>query len=134
MNENDEMVDRSPSGVDNVEDNNKESTSVDLDAHKSITIPSRTAVLQACTVTSGLIAVSGVLIRQVCLTFCILPITLPVYEKQRSLTVEQYSRVSNASYIVVIRESKIKYACVFIFLVGNGVVSIWDYYISVVLQ
>ncbi|GFY91484.1 CAAX amino terminal protease family protein [Actinidia rufa] len=37
----------------------------DLDAHKSNTIPSRTAVLQACTVTSGLIAVSGVLIRQV---------------------------------------------------------------------
>ncbi|XP_057496257.1 uncharacterized protein LOC130781186 isoform X1 [Actinidia eriantha] len=65
LNENDEMLDRSPSGVDNVEDSNKESSSVDLDAHKSNTIPSRTAVLQACTVTSGLIAVSGVLIRQV---------------------------------------------------------------------
>ncbi|KAF8408363.1 hypothetical protein HHK36_007512 [Tetracentron sinense] len=46
--------------------NNREMSSVDnMDTKNSINIPSRSAVLQACTVTSGLIAALGLVIRQV---------------------------------------------------------------------
>lgn len=48
-----------------VEDSNKESSVENLDVQKSVKIPSRGAVLQACTVTSGLIAALGIAIRQV---------------------------------------------------------------------
>lgn len=61
----DALADESPPGVDDVQESNKESSFVNLDAKNSITIPSRSTVLQACTVTSGLIAALGVIIRQV---------------------------------------------------------------------
>ncbi|XP_058192736.1 uncharacterized protein LOC131309992 [Rhododendron vialii] len=48
-----------------VEESNKESSVENLDVQKSVNIPSRGAVLQACTVTSGLIAALGIVIRQV---------------------------------------------------------------------
>ncbi|KAA8533250.1 hypothetical protein F0562_033217 [Nyssa sinensis] len=64
-NEYDGQADRSPSGDESVQDNSKMSSFDNLDAQKSITIPSRSAVLQACTATSGLIAALGVIIRQV---------------------------------------------------------------------
>ncbi|XP_059657776.1 uncharacterized protein LOC132304216 isoform X2 [Cornus florida] len=55
----------SPSGDDYAQDDNKMSSVENLDGQSSITIPSRSAVLQACTVTSGLITALGVTIRQV---------------------------------------------------------------------
>ncbi|KAH7856845.1 hypothetical protein Vadar_006134 [Vaccinium darrowii] len=57
--------DRLAPGVDNVEDINNESSVENLDGQKSVNMPSRGAVLQACTVTSGLIAALGIVIRQV---------------------------------------------------------------------
>lgn len=57
-------LDRPSSRVD-VEDGNKVFSSDTLEAQTSVIVPSRSAVLQACTVTSGLIAALGVLIRQV---------------------------------------------------------------------
>ncbi|XP_011086710.1 uncharacterized protein LOC105168352 [Sesamum indicum] len=54
------------SGVDYVEDGNKMPSSGTSDVQStSVVVPSRTAVLQACTVTSGLMGAVGVLIRQV---------------------------------------------------------------------
>uniref|UniRef100_A0A5B7BB38 CAAX prenyl protease 2/Lysostaphin resistance protein A-like domain-containing protein n=1 Tax=Davidia involucrata TaxID=16924 RepID=A0A5B7BB38_DAVIN len=64
-NEYDGMTERSPSGDDYVQDNSKMSSFDNLDGQKSIAIPSRSSVLQACTVTSSLIAALGVTIRQV---------------------------------------------------------------------
>lgn len=61
--------DRLAPGVDNVEDINNESSVENLDGQKSVNMPSRGAVLQACTVTSGLIAALGIVIRQVSCTF-----------------------------------------------------------------
>lgn len=60
-----ERADNSPSGDASVQDNNKTSTLDNLDSLNSTSIPSRISVLQACTVTSGLIAALGVIIRQV---------------------------------------------------------------------
>ena len=65
------MEDRSSPGIDDFQDSNKESSFEKFDSRSSIYIPSRSAVLQACTVTSSLIAALGVIIRQVCLSFCI---------------------------------------------------------------
>ncbi|KAI3467640.1 hypothetical protein Pfo_024303 [Paulownia fortunei] len=48
-----------------VEDGNKMFSSDTLEVQTSVIVPSRSAVLQACTVTSGLIGALGVLIRQV---------------------------------------------------------------------
>ncbi|KAM5568055.1 hypothetical protein ABKV19_015895 [Rosa sericea] len=48
----------------NVQNDNKVELSDDSAAEKGVNIPSRGAVLQACTVTSGLIAALGILIRQ----------------------------------------------------------------------
>lgn len=63
-NEDNGLEDRFPSEDDSVPDN-KVSPIDNLAAQGSITIPSRGAVLQACTVTSGLIAALGIIIRQV---------------------------------------------------------------------
>lgn len=49
------------------DDNNLEPSDSSV-AQKLSTIPSRSTVLQACTVTSGLIAALGVVLRQVCFT------------------------------------------------------------------
>ncbi|XP_052204780.1 uncharacterized protein LOC127809765 isoform X2 [Diospyros lotus] len=59
------MEDRSSPGIDDFQDSNKESSFEKFDSRSSIYIPSRSAVLQACTVTSSLIAALGVVIRQV---------------------------------------------------------------------
>ncbi|XAR64456.1 hypothetical protein NMG60_11024810 [Bertholletia excelsa] len=59
------VADLSPQGDENFEGFNKGSAFEKLDLKDSITISSRSAVLQACTVTSGLIAALGVIIRQV---------------------------------------------------------------------
>lgn len=64
-----------------VEDSNKESSVENLEVQKSVNIPSRGAVLQACTVTSGLIAALGIVIRQVCLIFLSLQL---FYEQMRN--------------------------------------------------
>ncbi|RVW47778.1 hypothetical protein CK203_091752 [Vitis vinifera] len=64
-NEGNGLEDRFPSEDDSVPDNKKVSPIDNLAAQGSITIPSRGAVLQACTVTSGLIAALGIIIRQV---------------------------------------------------------------------
>ncbi|KAL0336037.1 UNVERIFIED_CONTAM: hypothetical protein Sradi_4815600 [Sesamum radiatum] len=54
------------SGADYVEDGDMMPSSGTSDVQStSVIVPSRTAVLQACTVTSGLIGAVGVLIRQV---------------------------------------------------------------------
>lgn len=66
LDEYDGLADKSPPGDNFVQENSKMSSFDNLDSQStSITIPSRNSVLQACTVTSGLIAVLGVLIRQV---------------------------------------------------------------------
>ncbi|KAK2972197.1 hypothetical protein RJ640_030742, partial [Escallonia rubra] len=54
-----------PSGDEGAQDEDKMSSFDNLDSQKSTIIPSRSSVLKACTVTSGLIAALGVLIRQV---------------------------------------------------------------------
>lgn len=51
--------------VDYVKDGNKASSADNLASKKLVAIPSRNSVLQACTVTCGLIAALGVIIRQV---------------------------------------------------------------------
>ncbi|KAL6983814.1 hypothetical protein U1Q18_017188 [Sarracenia purpurea var. burkii] len=61
----DDLVDSSPPRVDAVRNSDMESSFENLDAQKTITIPSKKTVLQACTATSGLIAASGFIIRQV---------------------------------------------------------------------
>ncbi|KAI4336637.1 hypothetical protein L6164_015137 [Bauhinia variegata] len=50
---------------DEVDQNDKLGTLLDSDGHNSSTVPSRSTVLQACTITSGLIAALGIVIRQV---------------------------------------------------------------------
>lgn len=55
----------SPSEDDLIQDNNVVSST----GSSAITIPTRSTVLTACTVTSGLIAALGILIRQVTFTF-----------------------------------------------------------------
>ncbi|KAF3431133.1 hypothetical protein FNV43_RR25863 [Rhamnella rubrinervis] len=57
-------IDSSPSSDDNGEDDKKEDPSEDSTEQKLLAIPSRSTVLQACTVTSGLIAALGITIRQ----------------------------------------------------------------------
>lgn len=61
----DELVDMNPSEDDSVQDNNAVPSFDSSDSQIAITVSSRSAVLQACTVTSGFIAGLGVLIRQV---------------------------------------------------------------------
>lgn len=59
-----ELADNSPSGDASVQDNSKTSTLDNLASLNSTSIPSRISVLQACSVTSALIAALGVIIRQ----------------------------------------------------------------------
>ncbi|GFP96076.1 hypothetical protein PHJA_001751700 [Phtheirospermum japonicum] len=54
-----------PSSTVDFEDGNKILSSDTLEVQNSVLFPSRNAVLQACTVTSGLICALGVIIRQV---------------------------------------------------------------------
>ncbi|CAK9172373.1 unnamed protein product [Ilex paraguariensis] len=65
FNEDDGQADRPPSGDDYIHDNNQTSSLSNLDAQTAVAIPTRSAVLQACIVTSGLIGALGVLVRQV---------------------------------------------------------------------
>lgn len=46
-------------------------TSFNPSSQNSNPVPSKSAVLQACIITSGLIAALGIVIRQVCFLFCI---------------------------------------------------------------
>lgn len=57
------LADTSSLDGDNIDDGNNNVYSAPQD---SISIPSRSNVLQACTITSGLIAALGLIIRQVC--------------------------------------------------------------------
>ncbi|PRQ40064.1 putative CAAX amino terminal protease [Rosa chinensis] len=58
------VADKTTASSENVQNDNKVELSDDSAAEKGVNIPSRGAVLQACTVTSGLIAALGILIRQ----------------------------------------------------------------------
>ncbi|KAK9276555.1 hypothetical protein L1049_006089 [Liquidambar formosana] len=64
-NEYEGVADSSPSEDDYIQDNKKASSIDNSVVQNSITIPSRSTVLQACTFTSGLLAALGILIRQV---------------------------------------------------------------------
>ncbi|XP_050375119.1 uncharacterized protein LOC126792702 isoform X1 [Argentina anserina] len=57
-------ADKTTASSENVQNDNKLELSDDSAAEKGVNIPSRGAVLQACTVTSGLIVALGFLIRQ----------------------------------------------------------------------
>ena len=59
------VADKTTASSEYVQDDKKVELSDDLPAEKGVIIPSRGAVIQACTVTSGLIAALGILIRQV---------------------------------------------------------------------
>ncbi|PIN09531.1 hypothetical protein CDL12_17892 [Handroanthus impetiginosus] len=61
----DEGQDRPSSSRVDVEDGNMMFSNETLEVQTSLSVPSRSAVLQACTVTSGLIGALGVLTRQV---------------------------------------------------------------------
>ncbi|XP_015387407.1 uncharacterized protein LOC102607856 isoform X2 [Citrus sinensis] len=58
------VADRSGTEDDYVKDESKESTDDNFTSQTLVTIPSRSNVLQACTVTCGLITALGVIIRQ----------------------------------------------------------------------
>lgn len=68
------VVDSPPTKDNYVQDDNMVDSSENSAAPNSATIPSRSTVLQACTVTSGLIAAFGMIIRQVGLLSCSIPL------------------------------------------------------------
>lgn len=59
------VIDSSPSSDDYLQGDKEEDPSENSTEKKLLAIPSRSTVLQACTVTSGLIAALGIIIRQV---------------------------------------------------------------------
>jgi hypothetical protein len=69
------VVDSPPTKDNYVQDDNMVDSFENSAAPNSATITSRSTVLQACTVTSGLIAALGIIIRQVGLLSCIIPLS-----------------------------------------------------------
>lgn len=66
------VADRSGTAGGYVKDESKESSDDNFASQTLVTIPSRSNVLQACTVTCGLITALGAIIRQVCwLNLCV---------------------------------------------------------------
>ena len=65
------VADIPPTKDDYVQDENSASSFENSVDQNSTINPSRSTVLQACTITSGLIAALGIILRQVCLLSCI---------------------------------------------------------------
>lgn len=65
------VADIPPTKDDYVQDENSASSFENSVDQNSTIKPSRSTVLQACTITSGLIAALGIILRQVCLLSCI---------------------------------------------------------------